>query len=117
MKSFVKRNEDKGIKRKKLFLDRKKAIIRNELYVKIIRTTSKQDTTKGDKDYMCGFAGFVGEVENREEVLENMMNTIIHRGPDSEGKYVDEDAAPSHYITKTEVRYLYLMGKSTIIRN
>ena len=37
MKSFVKRNEDKGIKRKKLFLDRKKAIIRNELYVKIIR--------------------------------------------------------------------------------
>ena len=93
MKSFVKRNEDKGIKRKKLFLDRKKAIIRNELYVKIIRTTSKQDTTKGDKDYMCGFAGFVGEVENREEVLENMMNTIIHRGPDSEGKYVDEDAA------------------------
>ena len=47
MKSFVKRNEDKGIKRKKLFLDRKKAIIRNELYVKIIRTTSKQDTTKG----------------------------------------------------------------------
>lgn len=68
MKSFVKRNEDKGIKRKKLFLDRKKAIIRNELYVKIIRTTSKQDTTKGDKDYMCGLQ-FVGEVENREDVL------------------------------------------------
>ena len=42
---------------------------------------------------MCGFAGFVGKVENREEVLVNMMNTIIHRGPDSEGKYIDEDAA------------------------
>ena len=42
---------------------------------------------------MCGFAGFVGSVEDREQVLENMMNTIIHRGPDSEGKYVDEDAA------------------------
>ena len=42
---------------------------------------------------MCGFAGFVGEVEDREQVLVNMMNTIIHRGPDSEGKYVDEDAA------------------------
>lgn len=42
---------------------------------------------------MCGFAGFVGKVENREEILVNMMNTIIHRGPDSEGKYVDEDAA------------------------
>ena len=34
---------------------------------------------------MCGFAGFVGEVENREQVLENMMDTIIHRGPDSDG--------------------------------
>ena len=30
---------------------------------------------------MCGFAGFVGEVENREQVLENMIDTIIHRGP------------------------------------
>ncbi len=42
---------------------------------------------------MCGFAGFVGAVEHREEVLVNMMNTIVHRGPDSEGKYVDEDVA------------------------
>ena len=42
---------------------------------------------------MCGFAGFVGEVEDREQVLVDMMNTIVHRGPDSEGKYVDEDAA------------------------
>ena len=42
---------------------------------------------------MCGFAGFVGNVDDREQVLVNMMNTIIHRGPDSEGKYVDEDAA------------------------
>lgn len=42
---------------------------------------------------MCGFTGFVGEVENREAILENMMNTIIHRGPDSEGKYIDDNAA------------------------
>ncbi len=28
---------------------------------------------------MCGFAGFVGEVEDREQVLVNMMNTIVHR--------------------------------------
>ena len=32
-------------------------------------------------------------VENREAVLEHMMDTIIHRGPDSSGKFVDEDAA------------------------
>ena len=42
---------------------------------------------------MCGFAGFVGKVEDRETVLVNMMDTIIHRGTDSAGKYVDEDAA------------------------
>ncbi len=29
---------------------------------------------------MCGFAGFVGSVDDREQVLVNMMNTIIHRG-------------------------------------
>ena len=42
---------------------------------------------------MCGFAGYVGQVDNRETVLTNMMNTIVHRGPDSEGKYIDDDAA------------------------
>ena len=49
---------------------------------------------KTEKEFfMCGFAGFVGEVENRDQVLTDMMNTIVHRGPDSEGRYVDEDAA------------------------
>ena len=42
---------------------------------------------------MCGFAGFVGVVENREQVLTAMMDTIVHRGPDSAGKYIDEDVA------------------------
>lgn len=42
---------------------------------------------------MCGITGFVGAVDSREQVLENMMNTIVHRGPDSSGMFVDEDAA------------------------
>lgn len=42
---------------------------------------------------MCGFTGFVGTVDDQEQILENMMNTIVHRGPDSEGKFVDDDAA------------------------
>ena len=42
---------------------------------------------------MCGFTGFVGKVDEREQVLEHMMDTIVHRGPDSSGKFVDEDAA------------------------
>jgi len=42
---------------------------------------------------MCGFAGFVGQADNRKQVLENMMNRIIHRGPDSAGSFLDDDAA------------------------
>ena len=42
---------------------------------------------------MCGFTGFTGTLENKNQVLEDMMNTIIHRGPDSGGKYTDNDIA------------------------
>ena len=41
---------------------------------------------------MCGFAGFTGYLENGEEVLTNMMNKIIHRGPDSAGQHIDGKA-------------------------
>ncbi len=39
---------------------------------------------------MCGFAGFTGTCTDGDKVLENMMNRIIHRGPDSAGTYIDE---------------------------
>ena len=42
---------------------------------------------------MCGFAGFYGQEKEKEEILQNMLRTIVHRGPDSEGKYLDEDIA------------------------
>ncbi|PYF01858.1 asparagine synthase (glutamine-hydrolyzing) [Ureibacillus chungkukjangi] len=42
---------------------------------------------------MCGFTGFIGEVNNPEEVLGEMMNQIIHRGPDSRGTFVEGVAA------------------------
>ena len=42
---------------------------------------------------MCGFTGYVGRIEDGQQVLENMMNTIVHRGPDSSGMYIDEDVA------------------------
>lgn len=41
---------------------------------------------------MCGFAGFTGYLDNGEEVLTNMMNKIIHRGPDSAGQHIDGKA-------------------------
>lgn len=41
---------------------------------------------------MCGFAGFTGYLDNGSEVLTNMMNKIIHRGPDSAGQHIDDKA-------------------------
>ncbi len=41
---------------------------------------------------MCGFIGFTGVIENSEKVINNMLNRIIHRGPDSDGVFSDEIA-------------------------
>ena len=40
---------------------------------------------------MCGFVGFTGQLAQGESVLKNMMDAIIHRGPDSAGTHVDEN--------------------------
>ncbi|HJF65083.1 MAG TPA: asparagine synthase (glutamine-hydrolyzing) [Slackia equolifaciens] len=42
---------------------------------------------------MCGFVGFTGSIENKEAVLEAMMNRIVHRGPDMGGQYFDGDVS------------------------
>lgn len=42
---------------------------------------------------MCGFVGFFDEREKKEEILQNMMDRIVHRGPDMGGMYYDEKAA------------------------
>ncbi len=42
---------------------------------------------------MCGICGFTGGVENREGILKNMMDRIIHRGPDAAGQYLDDRIA------------------------
>lgn len=39
---------------------------------------------------MCGICGFTGRLANSEEILENMKNKIVHRGPDSGGSYFDD---------------------------
>lgn len=40
---------------------------------------------------MCGFCGFTGDLDDREKVIVNMMNRIVHRGPDSAGVHSDQD--------------------------
>lgn len=70
---------------------------------------------------MCGFTGFVGAVEDREQVLEKMMNTIVHRGPDSFGSFVDEEAALGFRrlsiidITETGDQPLYNEDKTKVL--
>ena len=40
---------------------------------------------------MCGICGFVGEKENKQAVLQEMMRAIRHRGPDSEGIFQKDE--------------------------
>ena len=42
---------------------------------------------------MCGFVGFTNIISDNESILDKMMNRIIHRGPDSSGKFLNKDIA------------------------
>lgn len=42
---------------------------------------------------MCGFVGFTNYINDEGTVLNGMMNTIVHRGPDAAGVYADSDIA------------------------
>lgn len=40
---------------------------------------------------MCGFCGFTGQTYNNQKIISDMMQKIIHRGPDSYGIHSDEN--------------------------
>ncbi|MCC8013882.1 MAG: asparagine synthase (glutamine-hydrolyzing) [Eubacterium sp.] len=42
---------------------------------------------------MCGFCGFTGNINDKQKIINKMMDKIIHRGPDSSGSYLDKDIA------------------------
>lgn len=42
---------------------------------------------------MCGFVGFVDKTKNKDITIKKMADLIKHRGPDSDGYYVDDDIA------------------------
>ncbi|MBP3381630.1 MAG: asparagine synthetase B, partial [Clostridia bacterium] len=42
---------------------------------------------------MCGFCGFTGALADRETFLKQMTEKITHRGPDSDGYFVDDGIA------------------------
>ena len=42
---------------------------------------------------MCGYVGFTNKINDASIVIGDMMDKIVHRGPDSAGKYVDGNIA------------------------
>ena len=48
---------------------------------------------------MCGIVGFTNNIDNSDKVINEMMDKIKHRGPDSAGKYIDEGIALGHRVT------------------
>ena len=44
---------------------------------------------------MCGIVGFIdrSDTTQKEQIVKNMMDTIVHRGPNSAGQFIDEGAA------------------------
>ena len=45
---------------------------------------------------MCGITGFINKDKNKKEIIEDMAKTLIHRGPDGQGYYIDDDIALAH---------------------
>ena len=45
---------------------------------------------------MCGIAGFISSSKDKKKIIKAMTDKIIHRGPDAEGFYVDNDIALGH---------------------
>ena len=38
---------------------------------------------------MCGIVGFSGDITYKQEIVNNMMDLMVHRGPNSAGSYTD----------------------------
>ena len=45
---------------------------------------------------MCGIVGFIDNNQNKKKILDNMMKSIRHRGPDGSNHYLDETIALGH---------------------
>jgi len=42
---------------------------------------------------MCGFVGFVSKDNNKKKIIKDMADIIKHRGPDSDGYYINDNVA------------------------
>ncbi|MBR3526081.1 MAG: asparagine synthase (glutamine-hydrolyzing) [Lachnospiraceae bacterium] len=55
---------------------------------------------------MCGIAGFISERNDRAAVLKKMTDALIHRGPDAEGFWLDEQSGVSLGHRRLSIRDL-----------
>ena len=42
---------------------------------------------------MCGFVGFISKDKEKKKIIKDMADIIVHRGPDSDGYYYDDNVA------------------------
>jgi asparagine synthase (glutamine-hydrolysing) len=55
---------------------------------------------------MCGIVGFQGKINQKEQVLSDMMQSIKHRGPDDEGTAFVEDVSMGHVrLSIIDIKY------------
>ncbi|MDD2417656.1 MAG: asparagine synthase (glutamine-hydrolyzing) [Oscillospiraceae bacterium] len=66
---------------------------------------------------MCGFCGFTGQVAEREKVIQKMTNLITHRGPDSEGFYINGEGEDGITIGFRRLSIIDLEGGNQPIYN
>lgn len=45
---------------------------------------------------MCGFVGFTSPSSNVDRILDGMLNRLLYRGPDQNGRYIDHGIALGH---------------------
>ena len=64
---------------------------------------------------MCGFVGFTNKINDASIVLGKMMDRIKHRGPDSDGKYVDEQIAMGFDLSDQGSQPIFNEDKSLVL--
>ena len=59
---------------------------------------------------MCGIAGFISNKPHSEEFLEEAVNKLDHRGPDSNGIYLSTDSCVGFAHTRLAIQDLSIFG-------
>jgi asparagine synthase (glutamine-hydrolysing) len=62
-----------------------------------------------------GFTGFIGETKNASLVLDDMMNQIRHRGPESSGNFIENEAALGFLSLRNEDCQLHFKAQDSFV--